>query len=76
MTVASHPVNSFGRYRRCHIIHLLQSLILIIVFVLVPLLLPPLINGEIVGCRANQSMFVSYASTGTKMALLTELVPR
>jgi hypothetical protein len=52
--------NPFGRYHRCHIIHLLlQSLILILITVFALLLLPlPFINGEIVECRADQPVFV------------------
>jgi hypothetical protein len=52
----------------------LRGCILIIVFVL--LLLPPLplINRIGIACRANQPVFVCYASTGIKTTLLTELV--
>jgi nitrate reductase gamma subunit len=58
----------------------LGGYILIIVFVLlllhVLLLLPPLplISGIGIACRANQPVFVCYASTGIKATLLTKPV--
>lgn len=54
----------------------LGGCILIIVFVLLLLLLPPLplINGIGIACRANQPVFVCYASTSMKMTSSTELV--
>ena len=56
---------------------MLGGCILIIVFILLllPLLPPlPLINRIGIVCRANQFVFVCYASTGIKTTLLTELV--
>jgi len=46
------------------------------VFVLLLLLLPllPLINRIGIACRANQPVFVCYASTDLKTTLMTELV--
>jgi hypothetical protein len=60
-------------------VFILGGCMLIIVFVLLLLhpllLLPPLplINGIGIACRANQPVFVCYASTGMKTTLLTEL---
>jgi len=54
----------------------LRGCILIIVFVLLLLLLPPLplINGIGIAYRANQPLFVYYASTSMKMTSSTKLV--
>ena len=74
--------NPLGRQHRCHTIYLLLRLtvILTVIFILVVLLLLlpllPLLLIKSIGmeCRANQPMFICYASAGMKAILLTKLV--
>ena len=69
--------NPFGRRLRCYTLHLLlQSLWLVVLVLLHLLLLPPLplINGIGIARRANQPLFVCYASMSMKTTSSTELV--
>jgi hypothetical protein len=74
--------NPFSRQRRCHTIHLLRRLavILIVVFVRLHLLLLslPLIKRIRIEYRGNQLVLVlvlvCYASTTMRVILFTELI--